>query len=166
MTATKTDKETIVEFLKKMSTQDNRCTAFPFYYVINTAKWTITDEDYASGDYRIRYVNEENHEDVIDEEEWESRPECESDLTEEQKDDGISAQDAYKRFCEVKTWQEEGLFFTETDAQRHLELNHYHYSPDAHTYVKHVWRAPELEEFLLAIFRHFGVEPREDKGTM
>ena len=58
------------------------------------------------------------------------------------------------------------MFLTETDAKRHLELNHYHYSPDAHTYVKHVWRAPRTEAFLRALFDYFGIPPRKDRGTM
>lgn len=37
------------------------------------------------------------------------------------------------------------MFLTEKEAREHLERNHYHYSPDAHTYCMSAWRAPEVE---------------------
>jgi len=167
-------KETIVKFLTAMSTQDNRATAFPIYYVIRTAEWMVTDEGYGYGDnsdsgdrQRIRYVNNDCHEDVITEEEYDKLPE---DLTEEQRAsedlfDQMTQED-YTRHCEARIWREKGLFLTETDAKEHLRLNAYHYSKDAHTYVHHVWRAPELEGFLLALFSYFDIPPRKDPGTM
>jgi hypothetical protein len=171
------NKETIVKFLTAMSTQDNRATAFPIYYVIRTAEWMITDEDYGCGDggdsgscQRIRYVCNDCHEEVISEEEFNKLPETEEDLTDEQRDSEDQAdqmtQEDYTRHCEARIWREKGLFLTDTDAKEHLRRNSYHYSKDAHTYVHHVWRAPELEEFLLALFSYFDVPPRKDPGTM
>lgn len=46
----------------------------------------------------------------------------------------------------------------EEDAERHLRLNHYHYSKNAHTYVDHAWRAPELKQFFEALFKEFNVD--------
>ena len=160
------DQLIITRFLEQMSTQDNRMTAFPIYYVIRTAKWVVTDEDYASGyNVRILYINKEDHEDNITEEAFDSLPvDEESGVVDECGN--VVSQENYERLCEKNVWQEEGLFLTETDAVRHLKLNSYHYSNNAHTYVKHAWRAPELEEFLLAVFHYFGVEPRKDKGTL
>lgn len=37
------------------------------------------------------------------------------------------------------------FFLTKTEAKRHLELNHYHYSSKAHTYAMTAWRAPKVE---------------------
>lgn len=160
-----TETDTIITFLQRMSTQENHMTAWPHYFVVRTAKWVITDEDYASGNYRIRCVHNDDHETVITEEEYDALPvQCE-DAVEDESGNKF-CQDDFTRFCEVNVWQEEGMFFTETDAKGHLERNHYHYSKDAHVYCKHAWRAPELENFLLALHKHFGVEPRKDKGTM
>lgn len=160
--------EIIIAFLQKMSTQDNRCTAFPIYYVIRSAEWVITEEGY--GDDRVTYVAKDDYEDVITEEEWENLPETEDDLTQEQKDSVEQAdqmtQEDYKPFYEKKIWREHRMFLTETDAEWHLKAQAHHYSSDAHTYVKCAADAPELREFLLALFKHFGVEPRKDKGTM
>jgi hypothetical protein len=152
------DKATIVKFLEAMSTQDNRATAFPIYYVIRTSGWHPTVD--GCGD-RVRYVNIEEHHDIIDEDAYEALPEEDEPLNE----DGVTKAD-YEARDEIKMWSEECMFLTETDAERHLKLNSYHYSRDAHTYVKHIWRAVELTEFLLALFHFFGVEPRKDKGTM
>jgi len=168
------NKEIIVKFLTAMSTQDNRATAFPIYYVIRTAEWMITDEDYGCGDggdsggsQRIRYVNNDCHEDVISEEEYEKLPDTPEDITEELDgpDDPATKED-YTRHCEARIWREKCLFLTETDAKEHLRLNSYHYSQDAHTYVHHAWRCPEMKEFLLALFSYFEVPPRKDPGTM
>lgn len=38
------------------------------------------------------------------------------------------------------------MFLTEKSARKHLELNHYHYSNDAHTYCMCAWRSPEVEK--------------------
>jgi hypothetical protein len=154
--------DTIITFLQRMST----------YYVIRSAEWMVTDEDYGAGDegdeggsQRIRYVNNDCYENDISEDEFDKLPENAEDAIEDEGGNKLSQED-YTRHCEARIWREHGVFFTETDAKGHLERNHYHYSKCAHTYVKHVWRAPELENFLLALFKHFGVEPRKGKGTM
>ncbi|VDG98877.1 Uncharacterised protein [Lysinibacillus sphaericus] len=56
-------------------------------------------------------------------------------------------------FNEVPTREEEfivtsAMFLTKQEAKRHLELNHYHYSPKAHTYAMTAWRAPKVERLL------------------
>ena len=38
-----------------------------------------------------------------------------------------------------------GLFMTEGEAVEHLRLNYYHYSPWAHPYYEHAFRAPDVE---------------------
>ncbi|WP_252503248.1 hypothetical protein [Sporosarcina sp. Marseille-Q4943] len=40
------------------------------------------------------------------------------------------------------------MFLTKNEAERHLELNHYHYSKKAHTYAMTAWRAPKVERLL------------------
>lgn len=40
------------------------------------------------------------------------------------------------------------MFLTEKAAREHLELNHYHYSADAHTYCMCAWRSPEIERLV------------------
>ncbi len=40
------------------------------------------------------------------------------------------------------------MFLTKAEAKRHIELNHYHYSPKAHTYAMTAWRAPKTERLI------------------
>lgn len=40
---------------------------------------------------------------------------------------------------------ENTMFLTQSDAENHLQLNHYHYSADAHTYAMTSWRSSETE---------------------
>ena len=157
------DEQIIREFLEKMSTQDNRCTAFPIYYVIRSAEWVITEEGY--GDDRVTYVEKDCYENTITQEAWEKLPENEEDAVED--DDGNKfCQDDFRAFYEKKIWREHRMFLTETDAEWHLKAQSHHYSKDAHTYVKCAADAPELKAFLLALFRTYNVPPRKDPGTM
>ena len=40
------------------------------------------------------------------------------------------------------------MFLTETDAEKHLRANHYHYDEDAHTYAMTAWRDPRMEQLI------------------
>lgn len=40
------------------------------------------------------------------------------------------------------------MFLTKAEAKRHIKLNHYHYSPKAHTYAMTAWRAPIVERLI------------------
>lgn len=143
----KTNKEIIKEFVRKMMTQDNRATASPFFYVIRTKKKFYLPDGYGS-------------EQVFkcDDCEYPSELTAARELFKYGYDKG-SVKKLLKngRWIDVAyDWIEKGMFLTETDAENHLKLNHYHYSKDAHTYVDHAWRAPELEEFFKALFSEYG----------
>ena len=95
------DKETIVKFLEQMSTQDNRATAFPIFYVIRSAKWIPTRE--GCGD-EVRYYEKESHESWLDQDEYDALPE-EDDAPNEE---GVTKEN-YEEVDMVKTWQEDGM---------------------------------------------------------
>lgn len=139
----------IKEFLQQMADQDNRSTATPIYYVIRTEV-----EDPApveNCDYTRWYLEDES---------YESLEELEFSLNE----GGYSVEEIKELKREAqeygirKRWSERGMFLTETDAKDHLKLNYYHYSSNAHTYVHHAWRAPELAEFFTNLFAHFEIK--------
>jgi len=159
-------KEKIVEFLTKMNNQDNRCTAFPFFYQIR--------------DYRKQYRPRDHGSDV---EYYSSELECSFDSEGEMveyyiehyyKDDLDDVDLKDHDFDEMfEKWKDskditrfyyemeecfKGLFFTEEDAKEHLRRNYYHYSAKADTYVQHAWRAPELEGFLGNLMDYFEIE--------
>lgn len=148
--------KSIKSFLTKMKDQDNRSTAFPYFYVIRSSKLIITDSDYSYDE--VKYYHSE-YDDLT----WDT----EEDFIEYLRHDLSEApySEAYielevsklKKLYFIKTWEEHGLFLTEEDAENHLRSNNYHYSKDAHTYVKHAWRAPELENFLNNLMEYFRI---------
>lgn len=144
-----TSEQVIKEFLIKMRTQDNRATAFPFYYTIKTRATQLVPD--GLGEYRRYY---------LDDCEYDSEEEVRESLSEQ----GLTSDqiDRAMRKCQefdVKDiWIQKGMFLTEEDAERHLKVNHYHYSHDAFTYVDHAWRAPLMEEFFKALFIHFDID--------
>lgn len=150
------NEDIIKAFLTQMAKQDNRCTADIYYYVIRTkAKRHVCD-----GGDEVVYVDKENdYAEYKDREEFakELRSYRDEDITE----DVIETE--WLKLEEVNLehyWEEKGMFLTETDAVNHLKANNYHYSSDAHTYVKHAWRAPELYNFFKALFNHFNIEKK------
>lgn len=40
------------------------------------------------------------------------------------------------------------IFLTKREAQEHIHWNHYHYTPEAHTYAMTTWRAPKVKRLL------------------
>ncbi len=154
--------DTIKQFLTKMSEQDNRSTAAPYFYVIRTSKKVPA---YSGCGEFIEYYDPEDPEEIYDSiEEYITKQkeyqEYEEMLDVEKEDFDLKMEDIEYELEKVELnheWEEKGMFLTETDAKEHLRRNYYHYSKDAHTYVKHSWRAPELEEFLKALFEHFEV---------
>lgn len=143
------EKDRIKAFLTKMATQDNRGTAAPIFYVIRTeVNKPAPSDNCDSVQYRFRDETYVKKSDIIDllHEEGLSPREIASKLSDEVEEYGIK-----------KEWESRGMFLTETDAESHLKNNKHHYSPNAHTYVEHAWRAPELTQFFKDLFALFGV---------
>jgi len=147
----------IKEFLDKMLNQDNRATAFPFFYVIRTEvkdpapienadeiKWYWQGDTYESWEAIEKYCkeNEYSEEDIL----------------------GVKRESL--QYGIKNRWEQRGMFLTETDAENHLKLNHYHYSHNAHTYVCHAWRTTELQEFFTNLIEHFDVKKQERGGVV
>lgn len=141
--------EQIKQFLQKMVYQDNRATAFPFFYVIRTevedsaplescdfTRWYWQDSTFDTFEEFKKYLNEN----------------CLDDAEKR------TALDEVIKYGIKKRWENRGMFLTETDAKEHLRLNHYHYSHNAHDYVCHAWRAPELKEFFENLMNHFEIK--------
>ena len=137
----------IKDFLTQMANQDNRSTALPYFYVIKTKRSYAVGRDtsslynnYCPEDYDdIEFFNDDYE--GIDNEEYEK----------------LSEKERNKVYIKYY-YAEEGMFLTEEDAINHLNCNHYHYSKDAYTYVKHAWRAPDLTNFLKALFKYFEIK--------
>lgn len=172
----------IVEFLTEMSSQDNRGTAFPYYY-------TIADE-------RVNYVDNPIGEYFFDEREHcyrQVREAVEIYIRENQVcfddilNDYETIGDLYDNIgtvfehYEINDWLKsyngsdnarryeieydtyyEGVFLTETDAEAYLKsASNHHFGPNPRTYVDtfNKWgRHSKTEEFLRNLFEYFGVK--------
>jgi hypothetical protein len=158
------ERQVIVDFLTEMTTQNNRITAHPYYYVIRHPEYIQSD---CAGDDpdgqcergKTIYVYNDDCSMTYD-----SRAELKASLIEDSGLTGLEADAAIEEDYDiinlVLIWRESGMFLTESDAENHLKANHYHYGSGAHTYVKHAWRAPQMNNFFKSLFNYFCVERR------
>lgn len=148
----------IKEFLAKMTSQNCRATAAPFFYVIRDYKKTfIPDENGYGGDSQPYYQYDsilQNYDEYC--------ADCKSN------DQNIPSKEEFAEldniitgyFIEENFHVQNTMFLTEDDAKEHLKANHYHYSNKASTYVMHAWRAPELQQFLNCLIKYFKIEAK------
>ncbi|NYV64607.1 hypothetical protein HYI36_05015 [Bacillus sp. Gen3] len=161
----------VIQFLKdlqnELKTQEDDGQAAPRYWSIMDYKWVVTAEghedrislfdsdtcetieldDYVdeilNGDRKEEF-SEEEIEELKDKKEW-----CgPSDIYDwiEEYDDGSRFYMIYEE--QVSFIAPNTMFLTKAEAKRHLELNHYHYSPKAHTYAMTAWRAPKMKQLI------------------
>ncbi|MGD7046995.1 hypothetical protein FZC83_02020 [Rossellomorea marisflavi] len=158
-----------IQFLKDLQqellTQDNDFQAAPRYWSIMDYKTMPSHEDYS--DDTMYYFNDGDHvkfktvselkEFLID---WDE----DDDTLQNYLDDPDTTFDDLWEYT-IAHLNKEGyfdevpvidqsfiapntMFLTKEEAKRHLELNHYHYSPKAHTYAMTAWRAPKVEKLI------------------
>jgi len=144
-----TNEKIIKTFLTKMAKQNNRATAAPYFYVIRTeveVEAPIDNCDFTKVYWDAStYESWQELEDYLDENKYTSK-----------EKDGVFRE--AREYGVRKEWVQKGMFLTEEDAEEHLRLNHYHYSKNAHTYVDHAWRAPDMTRFFKALFEKFDVD--------
>lgn len=100
-------------------------------------------------DYNKKYAEEygtleetiQDFEDICDLHDW-----CENWLEEF----GYDYYRSYYRDLENVVSQQTGCFLTKEACERHIELNHYHYT-NPHTYAMTAWRNPEFERLMKII---------------
>ena len=91
------------------------------------------DEDYTEGD---EILEEYNYIDNIEE------------LIEALSDCGIIDDDEYMvgYYRNEHHIYPDTMFLTNRSCKKHIELNHYHYDADVHSYAMTAWRSPEVEQ--------------------
>lgn len=155
-----TAKEEIINYLKEMAESDNRGTADPFYYTIQTEVLMSTpleDSDqvwYYSDELKTIFESKEAYVATLDNMEYSS-----DDI------EGLINDDDITIVGRSKVWENKGMFLTEEEAKRHLKQNAYHYSENARTYVEHAWRAPKMQAFFKNLFEYFEVERKNDSNS-
>lgn len=175
-----------IKFLKdlqnELKTQEIDGQAAPRYWSIMDYKWEVTAEGYEDrvslfdadscetielDDYVNEILNGEREDEFDEGDIQELKDEHElgspSDVYNwiEMHDDDSRYYPVYER--EVSVIAPNTMFLTKAEAKRHLELNHYHYSPRAHTYAMTAWRAPKMEHLikLLETFDWDSIKIRE-----
>lgn len=150
------------ELQQELNRQETDCQAAPRFWVIGDYEMLTCADGYEDDTY-VRAPDKEFFgpidelwqdiaEDGLDNYPSKIRRRFELAATEDAKLDWIT--EHYDEDAELVPVQkrfiirENTMFLTKAEAKKHLELNHYHYSKQAHTYAMTAWRAPKVERLL------------------
>lgn len=181
---TQEDIQFLKELASELKSQDNRCTASPYYYtILEKEKVYGVSDDYCDG-YVLSDCSESSYETI--EEVKEFLMDCLSNIEDYPDINGFEDRDEFKSFKSeveaIEKWDDvqdileseklsyylEGfellgyvnvekhsnVFLTEKAVEQHMKVNHYHYKDDTYNYVNHAWRNPEMEK-LVEIIKKF-----------
>lgn len=179
--------EFLADLQQKLLTQSNDGNASPVFWVIRDYEWVFAPEGYC--DRTIIADNEGNTytEDEIGDLIETVLPEMviytdfdykdRDELAEVLQTDDIGevfefidrnlTDHDYTLHNEIKkeVIKENSFFVTKEEAQKHIELNYYHYSNEVHTYAMTAWRSPQVEELWKVLretdFKSLIVEEKE-----
>jgi len=144
----------LVDLMTKIGNQDNRGTAFPYFYIMRQPRWRVIPEGYGYGETKHIFYDSEccrEHE-------------TKEDYIKECIEEGIPAKEAYMKAEELQEgwleqyYEEDNMFLTEEGYNKHLKLNR-HNLKDPHNYIKCAWRNPEITDLFKALIAITGVDP-------
>lgn len=176
-----------LEFLKalqkEMVTQDNDSQANPRFWVVGDYEWRVAAEGCGErtgyfcfdlcenrtltlrelADELHEHLEEDENEDLdyanlkeYEDDSWELTDLVE-DLLDDLGYDYTKHEESFEHIIHPNTF-----FLTKSEAKKHIELNHYHYSSKAHTYAMTAWRSPQVEK-LYAILEETNWDALNDK---
>jgi len=148
------------ELQHELNTQEHDGQASPRFWVVGDYKWVECSDDNAER-FSVYLPNDgEAHEinyfltEILDKDELSEEAieefediDCEIsafDWIQKHYDEGASLHSERKEHYV----RQDTMFLTRAEAKRHIELNHYHYTKEAHTYAMTAWRAPKVERLL------------------
>jgi hypothetical protein len=127
--------EQIAALIREINAQNNRATATPYYFAVQSKKWVDcyhdSEKEVVAYDGRLWTLDEWR-----ESQEWES-PEEAFDSWNDQHPFGVRAE-----------WEDKAVFLTEKAASLFMRANANHLT-EPRTYVKHFWRNSQME----AVFR-------------
>ena len=126
-------KEQIATLIREINAQDNRCTASPYYYVVQSKRWVDTVHD---GEKEVVALDGS----LYTLAEW-----LESDEEATQ-----SSWEAEGPFDVRSEWEDKAVFLTEKAALLFIRANGHHLN-EPRTYVKHFWRNSQMETVMRAL---------------
>jgi hypothetical protein len=124
-------KEQIAALLREINAQNNRSTATPYYFVVQSKRWVDTAFD---GDKEV--IAEDGH--LYTFEEWEAEGRTEKTWNE------------HTCFSVREDWEDKGVFLTEKAALLFIRANGHHLN-EPRTYVKRFWRNSQMETVMRAL---------------
>lgn len=138
-----------LDFARKLAeeidAQDNRCTARPYFYVIQEKRVEAVPE--GCGDF-VRWLHCDGE--LMDEDDVRDWLELDDsadipDIADEREE--LTAISCVERWV---TPENHNVFFTEKAIKKHIKANAHHWG-ETRTYVRHAWRNPEMEGALSAL---------------
>lgn len=133
-------------FIKEVDSQDNRATAHPIQFLLQTKQEYVAHPEYNWRTERVWRHSEmegqayESYEEVV---QWLSDYGYEGEKLEKEKEN-------IEEFQIGHHWETNQMFFTEKGVKQHLELNR-HNLKEHRDYVVHAFRNPEMKELFNAI---------------
>ncbi len=125
-------KERIACLIREINAQNNRCTASPYYFIVQSKKWVDTAHD---GDKEVIYDDG-----MFTLEEWLAQG------------DGYTEESWQERhpFWVREVWEDKEIFLTENAALQFMRANAHHLS-EPRTYVKQFWRNTQMKTVMQAL---------------
>ena len=126
-------KERIAALIREINAQDNRATASPYYFIVQSKRWVDTVH---GGEKEVVAVD--GHFYTLDE--W------------IENDEGATRKswEAEGPFWVREDWEDKGVFLTEKAALLFIRANSHHLN-EPRTYVKHFWRNSQMETVMRAL---------------
>jgi len=160
------DIQFLIELQKELNSQDTDVQASPRFWAVGDYRWIECMEDNAERYYVHLPSAGESYDldSYLKEIEEDDEEEMSGDELEEFKEIGceVSALEWIQKYRDEDAYtvptkkehfvRENTMFLTKAEAKRHIELNHYHYTPEAHTYAMTAWRAPKVERLLKILY--------------
>ena len=144
-----TDKvyEALAEISRNMNAQDNRCTAYPILFQIQTNEQKAAPEGCGEpgwySDGTVLETEEEITDAIFDYKDEELTKDAIRSLSELARDE-MMEEAGWEKGYYIYEHKYQNAFFTEKACEEHIRLNHYHYA-EPKSYVDHAFRNPEME---------------------
>lgn len=130
-------KEQVAALIREINGQNNRATASPYYYAVQSKRWV---DCYHGGEREVVAYDGSlwTLEEWRESQEWDSPSEA-FDSWHEQGPFSVRAE-----------WEDKGVFLTEKAALQFIQANQHHLN-EPRTYVKHFWRNSQMELVMRAL---------------
>ena len=143
----------LMELSKEMNNQDNRCTAKPYFFQIQTMEKVYVPEDCGTiewhGNDQTIETEEEIKEVIFEYKNWDVNNDEHNGKYEELDDikEIILQEAGYSRAWYRYEEKYQNSFLTAKSCKEHIRRNHYHYNKPL-DYLSHAFRNQELEKIM------------------